>query len=120
MDTTALEKYIAVGNNIISLPEIPSGMVYGVPTECDGDRNNLEPAELTKMIISRNQLSVKTGSLNKDTYYVKVPVKKASESAKCNYNDYKVKYMVNRGCRYIASKFITAYKSSLCMHKQMR
>ena len=87
---TALEKYIAVGNNIISLPEILSGMVYGTPTECDRDGNNLEPAELTNMIISRNQLSVKTESLNKDTYYVKVPVEKASESAKCNYNDYSI------------------------------
>ena len=87
---TALEKYIAVGNNIISLPEIPSGMVYGTPTECNSDGNNLETAELTNMIISRNQLSVKTESLNKDTYYVKVPVEKASESAKCNYNDYSI------------------------------
>lgn len=87
---TALEKYIAVGNNIISLPEIPSGMVYGTPTECDSDGNNLETAELTNMIISRNQLSVKTEILNKDTYYVKVPVEKASESAKCNYNDYSI------------------------------
>ncbi len=87
---TALEKYITVGNNIISLSEIPSGMVYGAPTECDGDGNNLEPAELTNMIISRNQLSVKTESLNKDTYYVKIPVKRASENAKCNYNDYSI------------------------------
>lgn len=87
---TALEKYITVGNNIISLPEIPSGMVYGTPTECGSDGNNLETAELTNMIISRNQLSVKTESLNKDTYYVKVPVEKASESAKCNYNDYSI------------------------------
>ncbi len=87
---TALEKYIAVGNNIISLPEIPSGMVYDTPMECDSDGNNLETAELTNMIISRNQLSVKTESLNKDTYYVKVPVEKASESAKCNYNDYSI------------------------------
>lgn len=87
---TALEKYITVGNNIISLPEIPSGMVYGTPTECDSGGNNLETAELTNMIISRNQLSVKTESLNKDTYYVKVPVEKASENAKCNYNDYSI------------------------------
>lgn len=87
---TALEKYIAAGNNIISLPEIPSGMVYGTPTECDSDGNNLETAELTNMIISRNQLSVKTESLNKETYYIKIPVKKASENAKCNYNDYSI------------------------------
>ncbi len=87
---TALGKYITVGNNIISLPEIPSGMVYGTPTECDGEGNNLETAELTNMIISRNQLSVKTDSLNKDTYYIKVPVEKASENAKCNYNDYSI------------------------------
>ena len=87
---TALEKYITVGNNIISLPEIPSGMVYGTPTECDSGGNNLETAELTNMIISRNQLSVKTESLNKDTYYIKVPVEKASENAKCNYNDYSI------------------------------
>lgn len=87
---TALEKYITVGNNIISLPEIPSGMVYGTPTECDSGGNNLETAGLTNMIISRNQLSVKTESLNKDTYYVKVPVEKASENAKCNYNDYSI------------------------------
>ena len=87
---TALEKYITVGNNIISLPEIPSGMVYGTPTECDSGGNNLETAELTNMIISRNQLSVKTESLNKETYYIKIPVKKASENAKCNYNDYSI------------------------------
>lgn len=87
---TALEEYITVGNNIISLPEIPSGMVYGTPTECDSDGNNLETAELTNMIISRNQLSVKTESLNKETYYIKIPVKKASENAKCNYNDYSI------------------------------
>ncbi len=87
---TALKKYIAVGNNIISLPEIPSGMVYDTPMECDGDGNTLEPAELTNMIISRNQLSVKTESLNKETYYIKIPVKKASENAKCNYNDYSI------------------------------
>ncbi len=87
---TALENYITVGNNIISLPEIPSGMVYDTPMECDGDGNTLESSELTNMIISRNQLSVKTESLNKDTYYVKVPVEKASENAKCNYNDYSI------------------------------
>ena len=87
---TALENYITVGNNIISLPEIPSGMVYGTPAECDGGGTEVESAELTNMIISRNQLSVKTDTLSKETYYIKVPVKKASENIKCNYNDYSI------------------------------
>lgn len=88
---TALEKCITVGNNIISLPEIPSGMVYGAPEECDSDGNNLETdTELTNMIISRNQLAVQTESLGKETYYIKVPVAKALESVKCNYADYEI------------------------------
>lgn len=81
---------ITVGNNLITLPEIPGGMQYGVPVECDGNGNDLErnDVSLTSMVISNNQLSIQTERLTGDTYYVKVPVN--GVEGKSNYDNYSI------------------------------
>ena len=83
---------ITNGNNLITLPEIPSGMVFGTPEAVTrtGEaehytytKDNSTPLTLS---LSGNLLSVQASNLGSTAYYyVKVPVVAGSKS---NYNDY--------------------------------
>ncbi len=82
---------ITNGNNLITLPEIPSGMGFGTPVRCQSDGSPLPTPDGVTLTptLSGNLLSVQAENLlssGSDKYYVNVPV----TGSKSNYNEYNI------------------------------
>ena len=82
---------ITNGNNLITLPEIPSGMGFGTPVRCDEAGNVWSASDGVTLTptLSGNLLSVQAENLlssGSDKYYVNVPV----TGSKSNYNEYNI------------------------------
>ena len=82
---------ITNGNNLITLPEIPSGMGFGTPVRCQSDGSPLPTPDGVTLTptLSGNLLSVQAKNLpssGSDKYYVNVPV----TGSKSNYNEYNI------------------------------